>query len=120
MCRRVSDAVTDRPGHYDVVMANAVVHHLDDAEAETLFRLAGDSLATGGRMVSIDPVLVEGQHWLAGAMIRRDRGRFVQTPEGYLSRARRVFGEAAGFVRHDLLNVPYSHFIMTCSRPRER
>jgi Methyltransferase domain len=53
--------LTDLFGYVDIVMANGVVHHLDDEDAERLFALASSLLKSGGRLVTIDPVLHANQ-----------------------------------------------------------
>jgi 2-polyprenyl-3-methyl-5-hydroxy-6-metoxy-1,4-benzoquinol methylase len=53
-CRAVADLAADRPGGFDVVMANGVLHHLPDEDVRHLFRVAARLLKPGGRWVSFD------------------------------------------------------------------
>jgi hypothetical protein len=43
-----------------------------------------------------------------------DRGRYVRTAESYLALAGEFFSSVEYETRHDLLRVPYDHFIMAC------
>ena len=96
---------------YDVVIASAVLHHLDDAHARELAWLARLAVRGGGRFVSIDPVIAAGQHAVARFLISRDRGQHVRTPDEYLALVRPAFSEATGVIRHRRW-VPYTHWMM--------
>jgi SAM-dependent methyltransferase len=105
------------PGSFDLVMANGLLHHLTDDQAADLFRVARAALKPGGRFVTLDNCFVPGQSWIARRLIKMDRGQFVRTEAGYLRIARQVFPDVAVSIRHDLMRVPYTHIIMTCTRP---
>jgi hypothetical protein len=47
-----------------------------------------------------------------------DRGKYVRSPDGYLSLARRHFEQADATVLHDLIAVPYTHIIIESRVPR--
>lgn len=104
------------PGTFDIAMANGVVHHLSDAEADALFKLAAKALKPGGRLVTLDGCFVPGQSWFARWMLRNDRGKFVRTQEEYLRLASQTFANCQHFIHHDLLNIPYTHIILVCTK----
>ena len=104
---RFQPATRDRT----LAMAIGVLHHLDDDTATDVFSLAGASLVPGGRFVSIDPTLVDGQHPLARLLASQDRGQNVRTPDQMRALIEPHFDEVSVTVRHDLLRVPYSHVI---------
>jgi SAM-dependent methyltransferase len=100
-------------GHeFDVVIANGVIHHLDDHEALDLLVLAGAVLKRGGRLITKDPVLVEDQHPVSRYLVLRDRGGNVRSVSGYRDLARRVFPDTTIETRNDMLRCPYDHAIM--------
>lgn len=96
----------------DLALAFGLLHHLDDHEVCGLLETLKGLLKPGGRVVTIDPTLIPGQHPIAAFVARRDRGRNVRSPAGYHALARRVFAQVEGEVRHDLLRIPYSHCIL--------
>jgi SAM-dependent methyltransferase len=96
---------------FDIVVASAVLHHLDDDTVEGLMQTVGLALRDGGRFVSIDPVLVPGQNPVARFLIEHDRGLNVRDPEGYLSLVRPVFTDVRGVLRHRAW-IPYTHWMM--------
>jgi cyclopropane fatty-acyl-phospholipid synthase-like methyltransferase len=115
-CAKVDAGVVGAGEAYDVVLANGVVHHLEDAEAESLFRVAHDALKPGGRLVTLDGCYVAGQSAVARYLLSRDRGRNVRAAEAYEALARRVFSDVTLHIRHDLLRIPYTLLIMECRR----
>jgi SAM-dependent methyltransferase len=104
---------------YDLVLAIAVLHHLDDEQAARLIRDAGALLKQSGRFVSLDAVYTQRQNPIARAIIDRDRGRHVRDAEGYAGLARSTFESVQTVVRHDLLRMPYDHCILECAGVRE-
>lgn len=99
----------------DVAIVSGVLHHMDDAQARTLFGLLHSVLKPGGRVVSVDPARVPGQHPLSRLAVSRDRGRHVRAPGAYLALARDMFPAASGTVAHQAFP-PYTRFFMTAPR----
>lgn len=102
-------------GGFDAVIAVGVLHHLDDSEAGAMVDLARAQLRSGGRLVTLDPVLIAGQHPVARTLARRDRGGFVRSPSGYGALVAGRFDSVKTAEHHDYLRIPYSHFAMECS-----
>ncbi|MDX8404591.1 MAG: class I SAM-dependent methyltransferase [Mariprofundus sp.] len=100
---------------FDIILAFGLLHHLDNQEARTLFTMAAHALKPGGRLITIDPVYVSGQHPLARWVISKDRGQNVRTPDGYTALADGLFKNSDAHVRSNLLNIPYSHMILECT-----
>jgi SAM-dependent methyltransferase len=96
---------------FDIVVASAVLHHLDDENVRDMMQTVALALRDGGRFVSIDPVLVPNQNRLARFLIKRDRGLSVRDPEGYLSLIRPAFADVRGVLRHRTW-IPYTHWMM--------
>jgi hypothetical protein len=72
-------------------------------------------LEPGGRLVTIDPALVDGQHRIARLLVSRDRGPHVRDPD-YLRRlVTPMFPNAEIEVRHDMLRPPYTQAIIRAS-----
>lgn len=114
VCQSVTEFVVQRPASFDLVLANAVLHHLDDREAAALFCAARSALKPRGRLVSFDGCFVAGQSRIASWMLRSDRGQYVRYPEEYVRLASASFPRVEQHVHHDLLRIPYSHIIMVC------
>lgn len=112
----VREAVLDEIEPFDIVLAFGLLHHLDDSEANMLFALASKALKPEGRLITIDPVYVEAQSGLARWIIGQDRGRNVRTPDAYAELAQGHFAQINASVRHDMLNIPYSHLILVCKK----
>ena len=101
---------------FDLVIVSAVLHHMDDGQAEELFTLLPRVTKPGGRVVTLDNVYVDGQDPIAKAIIRMDRGQSIRDPEGYAVFARRHFAKVIGRVIHQRW-IPYTYWIMECRDP---
>lgn len=112
----VGQSSAEADGSFDLAVSKGVLHHLDDDDALSLFAEAHSALRPGGRLVTVDPCLVDGQSRVARALISRDRGNDVRSPDGYRRLAEVSFGAVRVDVRHDLLRLPYSHAILVCIR----
>ncbi|MEA5122811.1 class I SAM-dependent methyltransferase [Xanthomonas floridensis] len=99
----------------DVVLAVGILHHLDDGIACKLIEGARSKLKPGGRLITMDGTLVEGQSSMARNLILRDRGQNIRTPDGYRALAEKAFDRIQMRIRHDMIYVPYTHCIMECS-----
>ena len=114
-CEDVAASVIRDAGAFDLVMANGLLHHLNDDEVRNLLRLAARALKPSGRLVTLDGCFVPEQSRMARFLLRMDRGNHVRPPDAYASLAAEVFGTVQPVVRHDLMRIPYTHIILTCS-----
>ena len=115
-CEEVGTATLREVSACDIVLANGIVHHLDDAQARRLFDIAHRALKPGGWLVTYDNVYIERQHWFARWLIARDRGTAVRTQEGYERLARSRFAQLESAILHDTLRVPYTILVMRCTK----
>ena len=110
----IGQDVTVDAGSYDLVMANGVLHHLNDREALHLLTLSREALKPGGRLVTRDGCFEDDQSAVARFLLKGDRGRFVRTRDGYQRLFDQVFPESKATVRRDMMRVPYSLIIFQC------
>lgn len=115
ICDRIGDE-TARGEQFDVVTAAGVLHHLSDAEALALLQLASARLRPGGRFLTLDPCLIEGQSRVARWLARWDRGDHVRWKDAHVRLIQQVFPGATATLRHNLLHVPYTHVIVESTR----
>lgn len=114
-CRPVDETLPETPGQADLVIAHGILHHLDDAAARGLIRVARTALRPGGRLVTFDGCYADGQSWAARVFVSLDRGRHVRTAAAYEALARTEFAAVKSFVRHGLIRIPYTHLVMECT-----
>ncbi len=113
---RVSEMEPPAEGPFDIILATALLHHLDDDEARRLVDTVYTSLCPGGYFLTVDNVYVEGQSRIARYIVSRDRGGHIRTPDAYVALARTRFTHVRATVLHDMLAIPYTHFVMQCIR----
>jgi SAM-dependent methyltransferase len=111
---RADDLKLPPDRRFELAMAFGLLHHLEDAEVERLFDAVRGLLAPGGRLVTVDCTLIEGQHPLARFVIKRDRGLNVRTIDEILRLAGRHFQTPTASVHTDLLRIPYTHVVLDC------
>jgi len=114
-CQRINEEVIRESGAFDIVVATGVLHHLNDEDAEAMFRLSRRALKPGCRLVTLDGCFAEGQSRAARLMLSLDRGKFVRTPQEYVRLATEVFSNVQPVVYDDLLRIPSSMIVMECS-----
>jgi SAM-dependent methyltransferase len=115
----VNETLVRNYAGFDLVLATGVLHHLDDAEAAALFSVASAALKPGGALVTLDGCFVDGQSFVARRLLKSDRGEFVRRPDEYLRLAKGAFTAVESHLCHDLLRVPYTHWIMRCTKAPE-
>ncbi len=116
-CEGVSEKSDIAPQNsFDLVMAKGVLHHLNDAEAQTLFRFAYSRLKPSGRLVTIDGCYQKRQPFISRLLLSADRGQFVRYEEAYRQLASVAFKNIVVDIRHDLLRLPYTHIMMECCK----
>ena len=93
LCQRVSKATIPGGGSFDIALAIGVIHHLDDAEAVDLFKIAWDALKPGGRLITLDGCFTHPQNPIARYLLSKDRGQYVRNKSGYIDLARHVFND---------------------------
>jgi SAM-dependent methyltransferase len=112
---RIGEHIADGES-FDLVIAAGLLHHLNDTEANDLLRLADARLRPDGRLVTLDPCLIENQNRIARWLALRDRGHYVRGQDEQLRLMREVFPGIQATLRHDLLRAPYTHLIVECTR----
>ncbi|MDD2834164.1 MAG: class I SAM-dependent methyltransferase [Methylotenera sp.] len=114
-CALVEQATIDSLAPFDAVLAVGVLHHLDNSQAIALMQLAHASLKQGGKLITIDPTLVDGQNLIAKYLVKNDRGQNVRSPEEYYLLPNKIFSKVTGQVKHRTF-IPYTHWIMECQK----
>lgn len=110
----VADLAGAVSGPFDLVVLEGVLHHIDDIMAREALRFSAEHLRRGGRVVALDPVIIERQNPIARLLARMDRGRHVRSLEGYRSLAVGLFADESVSVRRltGQLRVPYDHSVL--------
>jgi SAM-dependent methyltransferase len=119
LCQMCDESTIEDLGQFDVVMANGLIHHLEDIEVSALCSMVIAALKPGGKLVTHDPCFSSEQGPLARFLISQDRGLNVRDKEGYLSLVEPHFDEASIDVRSDLARIPYTHAMMVASKRGE-
>ncbi len=114
LCSRVGelDSLAQSRQTFDVVLAMAILHHLDDPAAAKLILDASRHLAPGGVFASLDGCYHPGQSRAARFLLANDRGRHVRAPAGYRGLFPGDLKPDLTEVETRLYRIPYSLFLV--------
>ncbi len=102
---------------FDYAVALGCLHHLNDAQAVSLFQSASDLMKPFGLLLTIDLVRKANQNCIARFLINHDRGQYIRYESEYESLGKRVFADVTSAMRSDIMLLPQDVLVMQCSRP---
>ena len=100
----------------DIVIAIAVLHHLDDDEAADCIRFAYDALKRGGRLVCYDACWIPNQGVVSRYIMSHDRGRNIRTEQQCRQLAAKVFSNVHTWIDTKPLRIPYVTIVLECEK----
>jgi SAM-dependent methyltransferase len=100
----------------DIVIAIAVLHHLDDEEAADCIRFAYDALKMGARFISHDPCWIPNQGAFSKYIMSHDRGRNIRTEQQYRQLAAKFFTNIDAWVYTNPMRIPYVAVVVECEK----
>ncbi len=104
-------------GQFDLISVSALLHHITDNEAISLFASLTTLLKPNGKIATIDNVWLPKQRVAVRLANYLDSGTNIRTPEGYLRLLNGTGLDVQTVIRNDLLRIPYDHFIMIARKP---
>jgi SAM-dependent methyltransferase len=116
----VANGLKQHEETFDLINASALLHHLADNEAVSLFNSLKDLLKPDGRIVTIDNVWLPDQRFAVKLVNKLDSGTNIRTPEGYLELLSGLGLEVKTSIFKDLLRIPYDHFVMDIRASRKQ
>jgi len=117
-CEQFSERHVSALAPFDAVIFMGLLHHLPDDACHDVVDLVSRTLNAGGRVVTLDPCLVDGQSAIARFVATHDRGRFVRDEQGYASLVSPHFSEVHRRVVHNVGRLPSTEIIMRLGEPR--
>ena len=114
--KRVMDISLPETERFDIVLADGLIHHLDNTEAAALFDIGRRCLKQTAFMLTIDPTFVEDQKKIDRFLTRMDRGRHVRTPEKYKQIAGAYFPKVDVYVVKDIGLFSLTGCILKCKK----
>jgi SAM-dependent methyltransferase len=111
-----SRQLREEGGTFDLVIASALLHHLDDDRARDLLARLCQLTRSGGRIVTFDNVWLARQNPVAWSLNKLDSGLNVRFEAEYRDLAAGLPVTIDGKVYRDLLRIPYDHFSMVLTK----
>ncbi len=112
--QRVDDMEIQNINSFDIVLADGLLHHLNDQEAQNLFRIAFMALRDRGFMFTADPTFIENQGIIPRFISSMDRGRHVRYPHEYKKIAQTYFPHTEAYIIHNVSNRPQTGCFLKC------
>lgn len=100
---------------FDVALAVGLLHHLDDAQATSLFQSLRSLLKPDGCIVVVEPCFHDGQSALERFLMRRDRGQNVRNESGYRRLVPPSFSNVQTRLVGNVTRIPWSLLAVTAS-----
>lgn len=113
---RVSAMTMDSQPSFDIVLATGLLHHLNDAEGQDLFKIGAACLRPGGMMFTYDNAFFKGQSMLARYISSKDRGQHVRYPDQYRALGLSTFKQVEIIVKHNMIRIPQTICILKCRK----
>jgi SAM-dependent methyltransferase len=108
---KLSDIIQEK---FDAIIILNVLHHLDDVCVDSLFHDCKKYLNRGGRLISLDPLVVEQAVFIEKMMIKLDRGQHIRNAQEYYALASNSFDRVMQEKKTGFLKVPMTVNIMEC------
>lgn len=115
-CADITQLPVDDIPPCQVATAIGLLHHLDDEGATRLLKNLHERLAPGGRLITFDGGYWPDQSRAARYLISKDRGQNVRAGDDYRALAAPIFARVELIRRDDMLNIPYTHAILECTK----
>lgn len=115
-CASVSELNDLEIPNLDIVIMFGVLHHLRDSEIEAVFLNLKQKLNTSGFVLTLDPVFLKKQNFIANFFINLDRGKNVKSLEQYSSMSHSFFSNVELIHIHQSFP-PYDRLIQKLSAP---
>lgn len=103
-------------GSCDAVLAVGVLHHISDEEAIAFLEMAEAALKPGGRLVTVDPTILDEQHPIARFLVEADRGVHVRHRAEYEVLVQSNFTGKVASHLDNLTKFPYDHLILVSKK----
>lgn len=116
-CEEYSESQRARLPKFDGILLMGLLHHLSDDQCDHLLGLLARSLASGGRIVTLDTCFTRTQGAVRRLLAENDRGNYVRYPEALRALAERRFQSVEERVLVDVARIPSDYYVMTLREP---
>ncbi len=114
--QNINDVTADEYGKYDIVLMMGIMMNLSDDEISHIMKTLNLLLKDDGRFLSFDSVYLEDTKGIAKFMLDYDRGHHLRDTKGYLDLMNKEWSHVSYDIRLDMLRVPYSEILFTCTK----
>jgi len=114
-CKKFTNKEIKKLPKFDYVLFLGIMHHLNDFELNRLLNFSEKAIKKGGKLITIDPILIKNQNTLARFIIKNDRGKNVRTEKHYKKLIKKKFFKIKSKIIHQKF-LPYTWFSTVCEK----
>ncbi len=114
-CKKFEKSDLKKLPRFDVIIFFGILHHLNNFEVDQLLRLCKKKMGKNSKLLTEDPILVEGQNMVARFLIKKDRGMNVRKRGEYINLLKKHFRKIKSKIVHQSF-IPYTWFTTTCTK----
>lgn len=112
-CKKFEKSDLKKLPKFDIIIFFGILHHLNNLEVDKLLSLCKKKMGKNSKLLTEDPILVEGQNMIARFLIKKDRGMNVRKREEYIYLLKKHFSKIKSKIVHQSF-IPYTWFTTTC------
>jgi len=105
-----------RGENFDMVLAIAIFHHLDDIESKKAITMAWEKLKINGLLILSEPVWTNQQSSIEKYLMTKDRGQNIRTEEKYIELVKTKFSNISSYIVSDSHYIPWTVNIITAEK----
>ncbi|MFZ2190144.1 MAG: class I SAM-dependent methyltransferase [Candidatus Magasanikiibacteriota bacterium] len=102
------DNLPTSESNFDIVLAIAIFHHLDDTTSLELIKTIKQKLNKNGVFILAEPVWTEKQSLIEKFLMKKDRGQNIKTEAGYLELLKSNFSIIESKIISDSHYIPWT------------
>jgi len=112
-CRNFTKKEIKKLPKFDYILLIGILHHLKNDQIFKLLQLTKKVLKKNGKLITLDPIFIKNQNFLAKFLISHDRGKNIKTKKEYLNLIK-IFFKKNLSKTYNQTWIPYTWFTMSC------
>src|SRR3954468_3704025 len=103
---------------FDWIFCMGLLHHLSDAQCQSLLSAAAQSLTEKGSLICLEPTLSDSQSRLTHATMSLDRGEYLRTEDEWRQLFDSEFRDVTMYWLDGAFRIPYQKTVSVLQKPR--
>lgn len=114
-CKEFNAGEISKLPKFDFVLLFGIIHHVGDDQLRKIFFVLKKTLKKSGKILTLDPVYIKKQNFIAKFLNKTDVGNHVRFKNEYLKILRKDFKKIKSKIKKQTF-VPYTWFSTQCQK----